>query len=75
MDSFATQGCANSEIGYRLEKARAEIHQPKLGDLIGAQLDRAKAEVSRLEELSALLQANPELTRAIELLGAGKGLY
>ena len=56
-------------------KEMAYANRPNLAARIESQLVQAKAEVARLEELHSLLSSNPELTRAIELLGMGKGLY
>ncbi len=64
--SFIQQGA--------LMQAR-QLHIPSLSERIGSRLTQAKAEVKRLEELASLLAKNPELTRAIELLGTGKELY
>lgn len=56
----------------RLGKATAElgsIRVPNLRENIATDLARAKANVARLEELAKLIDANPDVSRILELMG------
>lgn len=57
--------------GGDLAKASAElsIRQPNLREQVKFDLERAVAEVKRLQELEALLADNPATNRILELLG------
>jgi len=44
--------------------------QLSLHQLAATRLENAKNEVARLEELAALLERNPEISRVLELLGS-----
>ncbi len=60
----------NEEDKYAVEATQApSLRCLTLKEDIENQLKRAKAEVMRLEELSKLLEANPETNRILELLG------
>lgn len=53
-------------------KETCDIRQPSLRQNLEAELVRAKANVTRLAELLALLDRNPEINRIMELLGGNK---
>jgi hypothetical protein len=46
-----------------------EVRMPSLRENMHYELEQARKNVARLEELTRLLEANPETQRILELLG------
>jgi hypothetical protein len=77
MDDY-TNAQLNDKLAYALQAQGGALagqaglaQQTSLKDNLRYQLARAHAEVSRLEELLTLLDANPEVERIMHLLQKG----
>ena len=69
-DVAAKLAYGNQAQGYvGMDAEVGLIRRPSLVEKMESQLSDAKKEVSRLEELTALLKQNPEFNRILELLG------
>lgn len=53
----------------QLAQAQCSLAPPSLQQTLSSQLEQAKQEVQRLEELLQLLNQHPEVNRIMELLG------